>query len=705
MGRRPRIRPAAGWAAIVAVVALAGLGRLVGASAEPAVVAGNYTITIIGGSGSIGTQPLALAPACSNGTDDDLDTKVDFPADPECASAQDSNEGPADTPYVAPTLRVAVDAAGDVSAPASSVVWQDIWQRQDAGIIGIKDLRIQFKADDVGGRSVTGHLDAATGAVSLTWRFHIEVNTAGIAGTVMIGSPAAPLTANLTTGGTGGTVFDPGTQTATLVDSAITFPAATCSGNPLLCPTMASLASTRLGLPTTPGQSTLSVTGRIDPNPIGDGGTPVPAPDLRITKAHDGDFTVGTAASYTLAVSNVGTAASSGDVVVGDMPPEGMTLLSGTGDGWACLLTETGAIGCVSSAAIAPGAAAAPITVNVMPDAVGTLVNTGVVTLATDTNADNDTATDETVVKEATGPGQPDLTLVKSHEGDFTVGVQGVYALVVSNVGAAASSGDVVVTDTLPVGLGFVSGTGEGWGCAAAGQVVTCTSSAVIAAAASAPSIALAVMPAGPGPVTNVAAVTGGGDTNDLDNGATDPTQVDSPPAPNLSVDVIAPAMTAGAASTIAVKVANVGSAPTTGPVNLTIPLPVAFGLTSATGTGWSCSNAGAGESVVNIACVTQAKVTPGSTLPVVNLAVTPKSAGTFDVGAKVTTSGDVSTSDDTKVVQVVVAEPATAGNGDTASEMPFTGGDAGRLVAAAAAAVCIGGGLVQASRRRTAPT
>ncbi|MBK7908642.1 MAG: DUF11 domain-containing protein [Gemmatimonadetes bacterium] len=60
--------------------------------------------------------------------------------------------------------------------------------------------------------------------------------------------------------------------------------------------------------------------------------------------------------------------------------------------------------------------------------------------------------------------------------------MNGVYSLVVTNQGRLASAGTVTVLDTLPTGLSFVSGTGGGFACAAAGQVVTCTSATVIAA-------------------------------------------------------------------------------------------------------------------------------------------------------------------------------------------------------------------------------
>ena len=49
--------------------------------------------------------------------------------------------------------------------------------------------------------------------------------------------------------------------------------------------------------------------------------------------------------------------------------------------------------------------------------------------------------------------GVPDVTIDKSHTGTFVRGQQGTFSLLVSNVGGRATSGPVVIDDTLPGGL------------------------------------------------------------------------------------------------------------------------------------------------------------------------------------------------------------------------------------------------------------
>jgi LPXTG-site transpeptidase (sortase) family protein len=75
----------------------------------------------------------------------------------------------------------------------------------------------------------------------------------------------------------------------------------------------------------------------------------------------------------------------------------------------------------------------------------------------------------------APGEVNQDLSIQKSHTGDFTIGETGAYIIEVTNQGPEASEGTITVTDTLPDGLSPSQVSGEGWeSCGFAGQVVTC---------------------------------------------------------------------------------------------------------------------------------------------------------------------------------------------------------------------------------------
>lgn len=128
-----------------------------------------------------------------------------------------------------------------------------------------------------------------------------------------------------------------------------------------------------------------------------------------------------------------------------------------------------------------------------------------------------------------------DLSLTKTHTGDFVAGSAGTYTLRVSNgsgVGVEPEDNPVTVTDTLPAGLTFVSGSGTGWNCSAAAQVVTCTHPPPVPSPGTLPDLLITVMPgptAAPS-VTNTATVSSASlDVNAANNTATDPTNVRLP--------------------------------------------------------------------------------------------------------------------------------------------------------------------------------
>jgi hypothetical protein len=123
-----------------------------------------------------------------------------------------------------------------------------------------------------------------------------------------------------------------------------------------------------------------------------------------------------------------------------------------------------------------------------------------------------------------------DLTITKTHAGNFTNGQTGAtYTITVSNVGFGPTVGTVTVTDTLPNVPNTLVPTamsGTGWTCNLA--TLICTRSDALAAGASYPAITLTVnVPVSiQSSVTNMATVSGGGDSNPSNNTATDATTI-----------------------------------------------------------------------------------------------------------------------------------------------------------------------------------
>src|SRR5260370_1226383 len=169
-------------------------------------------------------------------------------------------------------------------------------------------------------------------------------------------------------------------------------------------------------------------------------------PDLTIAKSHSGNFTQGqVGATYSITATNSGFAATSGTVTVTDTLPAGLTATAISGTGWTCVL---GTLTCTRSDALAAGSSypAITLTVTVANNAAASVTNTANVSGGGQTNTANDSASDATTINQL-----PDLTIAKSHSGNFTQGQVGAtYSITATNSGSAPTSGTVTVTDTLP---------------------------------------------------------------------------------------------------------------------------------------------------------------------------------------------------------------------------------------------------------------
>ncbi len=170
-------------------------------------------------------------------------------------------------------------------------------------------------------------------------------------------------------------------------------------------------------------------------------------------------------------MSNAGPTAEPGPVSITDSLPVGLAFVSGSGAGWSCSATGQDVI-CTGTDPIAVGAGTAvALVVAVLPEAFPSVTNTATVsTTSEETDLTNNTASDPATVTPSV-----DLALVKTLGGFDTGTQQATWSLVVTNNGPNVSQGPIVVADTLPSGLTYVSSSGVEWSCGAAAQTVTCT--------------------------------------------------------------------------------------------------------------------------------------------------------------------------------------------------------------------------------------
>ena len=420
---------------------------------------------------------------------------------------------------------------------------------------------------------------------------------------------------------------------------------------------------------------TATLTPTATPTGGGGGGN---SPDLRMVKSRSGSFTIGQLGTFLLTVSNIG-GPTTGAITVTDPLPPGLTFVSGTGVSWTC-----GAVGqlvtCTHPGPLAPGASTTiTLVVYVGAAAYPTITNSATVSTPGDSNPVNDTDYAPTTIRPGSEgtplptagvptatpiPQPPDLRLTKSGSGLFRVGELGTYLLTVSNIGGP-TTGAITVTDPLPAGLTFVSGTGTSWTCGAAGQLVTCTHPGPLAPGASTV-ITLVVYVGGAAypTVTNSATVNTAGDSNAGNNTAFAPTTIRSGTegtAPPTATGVAMPTPTATATRTPVVvapdlrltkshsgsfkvgqtasyvlTVANIGG-PTTGAITVTDPLPAGLAFVTAGGTSWTCSAAGQ-----LITCTHPGPLAPGASTSI-TLVVYVGSAAypTVTNSATVITAGD----------------------------------------------------------------
>ncbi len=373
-----------------------------------------------------------------------------------------------------------------------------------------------------------------------------------------------------------------------------------CTGTTTVACDLGAIASgstasvTIVATATAPGvvTNTASVTGNEpDPNPGNNTATEPTtvadptAADLSVRKTDTPDpVAPGQVITYTLSIANRGPAAAA-SVVVADTLPVGTTFESAVPPaGWTCPAPVAGVLTCTIPALASGATASIAVAVRVDGGAPSgtTVSNTVTVTSATpDPDPTNNQATEPTLVL---APTDADLVIVKTDAPDVAVaGTNVSYTLSVTNRGPATATG-VSVTDTLPAGTTFVSGSG---GCSASGGIVTCAVGTLAPGSSLALGVTIATPPT-PGVIDNTATVSATEpDPNPGNN--TDPEPTTLVARADVAILKTGPAsVTAGSALSYTLTIVNNGPSVAE---NVTVTDPTPAGLTFVSTAG-DCTTA-----------------------------------------------------------------------------------------------------------------
>ncbi|HEV7508167.1 MAG TPA: proprotein convertase P-domain-containing protein [Thermoanaerobaculia bacterium] len=315
--------------------------------------------------------------------------------------------------------------------------------------------------------------------------------------------PAACTSVSYTSTAAGGATGNTASGSGNINDTALNLPAgssvtysATCSINPAATGTLVNTATISSAV--------------TDPNPANNSATDTDSlviatsADLSITKT-DGvaSATPGSTTTYTITAANAGTAAAN-PATVTDSFPAACTSVSYTSSatGGATGNTASGSGNINDTALNLPAGSSVTYTAicSIDPAATGSLTNTATISSAvTDPNPANNSATDtDSLVPSA----DLSLTKVLTTTGTIHVGDNVTFALTVTNNGPSNAT-NVVVTDTLPAGLTYVSNS---CGASFASPTLTWTIPALASGASA--SCNLTVMVNQPGTFVNVASAT-----------------------------------------------------------------------------------------------------------------------------------------------------------------------------------------------------
>ncbi|MCA9971121.1 MAG: DUF11 domain-containing protein [Anaerolineales bacterium] len=357
--------------------------------------------------------------------------------------------------------------------------------------------------------------------------------------------------------------------------------------------------------------------------------------DLQIAKSGTPDPVIpGRVLTYTVTVTNQGPSDLTSAAALTDVLPAAVSFVSVTPGSPACAHAG-GEVTCAVPPLASGSSTIVTVVVTVDAAANAPLHNSATVVGAdADPDMGNNTAVITTAIKTA------DLALVKSALPDPVVaGEQLTYTLDITNLGPDGAT-DVLVVDTLPAGVSFVSAVPGSPTCTEAGGVVTCMLGALANGAATQVGIVTLVDSSATGSVENTAVVSAAEyDADPTNNGVTTTTGISLEADLSLTNSDGQVNIVAGEALTYTLTVGNAG------PSDVSSALVVDNFPVELEGVTWQC--AGSGGAVC----------------------ASPNGSGSINLGVDVPVGGEI-----TILATATVADTATGLLINTADVLPPAG-------------------------------
>lgn len=351
------------------------------------------------------------------------------------------------------------------------------------------------------------------------------------------------------------------------------------SGNPSITATVAAAGSTED--PNGDFGAVTGITGNV--------------PDLTINKSANSTFYGGdTGDTYSIKVTNSGTASTAGTVTVTDVVPTGETPTAFSGTGWTTtIMGQTVTATRSDPLSINNTYSTLTLTVNIASSVAPSVTNTATVAGGGEVNKSNDSSSAVTTI----GPSD-DLSVSKTGSGSVLDGSTLMYTLTVSNAVGASTAQGVTLSDILPSGETFVSqsqASGPAFTLSESGGAVSDTISSLAAGASAVIDLTVKVNTAAT-QVSNTATVSSTThDSNPSNNSSTLQTSVS--PSADLSITKTALESTVPAGGDFAYQltVSNLGpSNAQSVSVSDLLPSNITFvSQSQSSGAAFTLSNAG----------------------------------------------------------------------------------------------------------------